>query len=71
MHPMVSFIFGCVATGVIVAFGAYYAGLKTLGVLFAIGVAAAGVQALFFLVWYLLFTRKKEREAKPTSFDLD
>jgi hypothetical protein len=59
MNPIVKLAFGCMATGVLVAFGVFYAGLKSPGILVAIGICAAGLQALFFLVWYLIHTRSR------------
>lgn len=67
MHPLITFVFGCFATGIIVVVGAYYGGLKTPGVLLALGILAAGLQALFFLVWYLLYLRKNSHESREES----
>jgi hypothetical protein len=61
MHPIITFIFGCLATGTIIAGGAYYAGLTKPDVLIAVAVLAAGLHALFFLVWYLVHVRRRAR----------
>jgi hypothetical protein len=65
MLPILSFGFGCAVTGAMVAVGAYHVGVKGTDVLVAIGIFAGGLQALFFLVWYLVHRAKTDEAPRP------
>ena len=67
MSVITGFILGNLTTGAIFAVVAFLAGLSDPKLLVAIGILAAGIQALFFLVWYLIQTQRKIRAASAPS----
>lgn len=60
MSPVTVFVLGCVATGAIFALGGFTVGIGEPSALLAMAIFAGGIQALFFLVWYLIHVSKPE-----------
>ena len=59
-----------VVTGALFALGARLLGIEHTGILVAIGIIAAGLQAILVIGWYLLYTRQP-REARPLLQPVD